>query len=111
VNSYSFGRVVIDGKAYGRDVIIYPDRVDDSWWRKEGHELCVEDIKEAIQVKPDLLIVGTGHSGAMRILPETGVYVKSKGIEFVACRTEEACRIHNEASKSKVVVTLLHLTC
>jgi len=30
IDSYSFGRIVIDGQVYTSDVIIYPDRVDAS---------------------------------------------------------------------------------
>lgn len=35
INSYDFGRIVVDGKAYTSDVIIFPDRVNSYWWRKE----------------------------------------------------------------------------
>ena len=34
VESCSFGEIVIDGKHYSNDVIIYPTRVDDHWWRR-----------------------------------------------------------------------------
>lgn len=32
VDDYSFGRIKVGGKEYTSDVIIYPDRVDSSWW-------------------------------------------------------------------------------
>ena len=44
IDSYSFGQIVIDARAYASDVIIYSDRVDAAWWRKEGHRLHPEDI-------------------------------------------------------------------
>ena len=31
INSYDFGRIVIDGNAFTTDVIIFPDRVDAEW--------------------------------------------------------------------------------
>jgi len=31
ISDYRFGRIVIDGKTYTSDVIVYPDRVDPSW--------------------------------------------------------------------------------
>jgi hypothetical protein len=37
IDKYSFGSITIDGRTYDTDVIIYPERIDDRWWRKEGH--------------------------------------------------------------------------
>jgi hypothetical protein len=42
IESYRFGEIVIDGRRYSNDVIIYPDRVDGKWWREEGHSLVPE---------------------------------------------------------------------
>ena len=111
IDSYTFGKIVIDGNTYNSDVIIFPDRVDASWWRKEGHKLHIEDITEIIQEKPEVLVVGTGNTGLMRVLPETKKYIESKGLELVIEKTEEACKIFNGLSKSKKVIAALHLTC
>jgi hypothetical protein len=32
IESYHFGEIVIDGRRYSSDVIIYPDRVEGQWW-------------------------------------------------------------------------------
>lgn len=56
INAYESGRIVIDGKEYTSDVIIFPNRVDHSWWRKEGHNLCIEDIESVIKEEPDIVI-------------------------------------------------------
>ena len=66
IDSYSFGRIVINGKTYTSDVIIYPDRVHAPWWRKDGHLLQLADLAEALQAKPDVLVIGTGYAGVMR---------------------------------------------
>ncbi|MCG2675765.1 hypothetical protein L6304_01045, partial [bacterium] len=47
--------MVIDGKEYTNDLIIYPDHIQSSWWRKEGHRLDTEDIKEILEAKPEVL--------------------------------------------------------
>jgi hypothetical protein len=44
IESYRFGEIVIDGQRHSEDVIIYPDRVDAKWWRKEGHSLALTDV-------------------------------------------------------------------
>lgn len=111
IASYDFGRIIIDGIQYTNDVIIFPDRVDDCWWRKRGHELCVDDVKEVVEVKPEILVVGTGYYGRMRILSETLEYLKSNDIETISKKTAEACETYNQLPKTKKVVAALHLTC
>jgi len=111
IKSYDFGRIVINGRDFGSDVVIFPDRVKANWWRKEGHILSVDDVKQIVDAKPEVLVVGTGYSGLMKIPPQTERYVKSSGIELIAAKTEKACKIYNELSKSRRVVAAFHLTC
>ena len=101
----------MDGKAYTNDVIIFPGRVKDNWWRKEGHALHIEDIDSVVEEKPEVLIVGTGKYGILKVLPETREYIKSKGIELIIEPTDKACAVYNEVSKDKKAVAALHLTC
>ena len=63
IDSYSFGKIVVDGQSYTSDLILYPDKIDDKWWRKSGHLLLKEDLKDIIHFNPDILIVGTGAYG------------------------------------------------
>ena len=111
IESYDFGRIVINGRKFTSDVLIFPDRVDGNWWRKEGHILDVDDVKEIVDAKPKVLVIGTGYSGLMKIRPETERYLNSSGIELIAAKTEKACKIYNELSKMRRVVAALHLTC
>ncbi len=111
IDSYEFGRIVINGKRYNSDLIVFPDKVRDGWWRKEGHRLHVEDLKDVLEAKPEVLVVGTGYSGLMTVPPETRKYVESEGIELIAQRTAEACKTFNRLVQSRKVVAALHLTC
>jgi len=107
----SFGTITIDGKSYTSDVIIYPERVDSSWWRKQGHSLHIVDLKDVIPAGPEILIVGTGHSGAMVVPEETLSYLKSKGIDVHIARTDKAVELFNKFQKNKKTIAALHLTC
>jgi hypothetical protein len=109
IDSYSFGKIVIDGQKYTRDLIIYPDRVDDSWWREKGHKVSVSDIKEVLKQSPE--VVGQGSFGLMEVLPETKEHLEKEGIELLARPTKEACEIFNRLHPVRKVVALLHLTC
>ena len=111
IDGYTFGKVIIDGRSYTSDVIIYPDRVDSRWWRREGHELSVRDIETVIQQKPEFLIVGTGSPGFMKVLPETESRLAEEKIYLIVKPTDEACATYNQLASTKRVVACLHLTC
>ena len=111
INSYSFGRIVIDGKEYTRDIIVFPDHIETDWWRKEGHKLCIDDIKDILKEKPEVLVVGTGYYGLMKVLPKAEKRLNSEGIKVIAQMTREACKTYNDLLKSNKVVAAFHLTC
>lgn len=107
-----FGKITIDGKEYTEDVVVYPDHVENNWRRKEGHSLHPEDIAGVIESSPKLLIIGRGHYGRLRLLPETRVAIQGEGIEILNQKTARAAKIFNEESeKDRDVVAALHLTC
>jgi len=111
IQDYSFGKIIIDGKRYTSDVILYSDYVEDKWWRKKGHELHEEDISVIIDKNPEILIIGTGNLGYLKISKEIKKYIESKGIEIKIAKTTEACKLFNEFSGQKNVIAALHLTC
>jgi hypothetical protein len=112
IDSYSFGHIVINGKAYTSDVIIYEDHVNASWWRKEGHLLQWPDISEIVKPKPDILIIGSGYSGVMSVPPELVDRIEALGIEVKVERTTKAVELFNglQGKKSRVIAAL-HITC
>ncbi len=112
IDSYSFGQIVIDGQAYWSDVIIYGDRVDAKWWRKEGHRLQPEDIADILNARPDILIIGTGYAGVMTVPGKTVDHIVSRGIDVKVERTGRAVDLFNALqAKKKFVIAALHLTC
>lgn len=110
IDSYNFGEIIVNGDKYDVDVIIYPNKIK-KWWRKKGHEVCVEDIKETVDEKPDVLIIGTGIPGLMKVLTETKEYLEKQGIELIVEPTEKAVQIFNQLCLEKKVIFGLHLTC
>ena len=111
VDAYSFGRIVIDGKKYSSDVIIFPDRVHGDWHRGQSHVMTLRDISGVFDEKPEVLIVGTGASSQMKVLPEVQDELESRDILLIAQPTGEACEVYNQLSGSKPVIAALHLTC
>ena len=111
IENYEFGRVKIDGETYNNDVIILPDRVIPDWWRKQGHQVHIEDIEEIIAAKPEVLIIGTGYYDMLRVLGDTSKKLAEIGCKVIKHKTQEACDAYNQISKTKRVVAALHLSC
>lgn len=112
IDEYSFGRIVIDGKTYRQDVIVYPDRVKPNWWRREGHSLCLEDLEEVLRDPPEVLVIGTGYVGLMKVPREVREKLEEMGIQVVVEKTGKAYRTFNKLlSEGRRVVAALHLTC
>jgi len=111
IDSYQFGQISVDGRQYTADVLIFPDRVEDNWWRKSGHQLCLEDIAEVMAESPQVLIVGTGASGLVEVLPEVRQATDARGIKLIVETTDKACHTYNQLCRSRRVVAALHLTC
>jgi len=111
IDDYSFGRITVDGKTHTSDVIIYPDRVDAAWWRKQGHRLCVDDLQDAVAAEPETLVVGTGTYGLMRVPADVRDHLAELGVELKVAKTGEACQLYNQLAAQKKTIAALHLTC
>jgi len=112
IQSYAFGRIQVDGRTYSRDLVLYPDRVRENWWRREGHLLQVEDLAGIEKEKLERLVIGTGAHGAMQVAPQTRDWLDRMGIAWEALPTSEACRRFNAlAEEGRRVAAALHLTC
>ncbi len=111
IESYRFGEIVVDGRRYSDDVIIYPDRVDGKWWREEGHSLVPADVWEVLQSPPEILVIGQGSAGRMDVPAETRRRLQAAGIEVIAEPTPRACETYNRLREKRRVVAALHLTC
>lgn len=112
IENYSFGSIKINRKSFSNDIIIFPEEVLPNWWRKQGHNLHMEDLQEVIKRKPDILIIGTGYNGAMRVPANLITELEEKGIKVIVKRSREAVNEYNTRAKErKRVAAVLHLTC
>ena len=111
INSYSFGNIVINGKEYNSDVIIFADRVSSSWRRLKGHLLQLADISEILECDPDAVIIGTGANGLMKIHTNVISELENRNIELIKEKTKKAVEIYNKISSDRNIIAGLHLTC
>ncbi|MHC4623551.1 MAG: Mth938-like domain-containing protein [Planctomycetota bacterium] len=112
IDSYQFGRIVVDGVPYDSDLIILADTVCPDWWRKQGHSLAVEDLQAVLVAKTSVLIVGCGASAMMKVPGRTQHALQEHNIQLEALDTGKAVQRFNELAQQGVnVAAALHLTC
>ena len=112
IESFSFGRMVVNGKAYNNDLIIFPDgRVQDSWWRKSGHRMTVADIAVLVTEIPDVIVAGTGVYGYMKPDKAVSQVLKEKDIRFVTEPTGQAWQTYNTLADGARVGACFHVGC
>ncbi len=119
IEEYKFGFVIIDGKKYTEDVEVRWTGEVLSWWRKKDHNVCLEDLKRALEQKPETIVIGTGTARLVKVDEEIQQFAREKGIKLIIDKTEEAVKtfnIINEESKEEEgeqnkVIGLFHLTC
>jgi len=119
IEEYKFGSITIDGKTYEYDVEVRWTGEVLKWWRGESHVVDAEDVKRVMEQNPELIIIGTGEAGLVKITDKAKTEILSKGIGLIIDKTEEAVKTFNiqkgeseeEEGKQKKVIGLFHLTC
>jgi hypothetical protein len=111
IEQFRFGEIIIGGRRYTDDLLVLRNRVQSPWWRKRGHRLQVADLREVLLEEPEVLIVGTGAQGCMKITPEVVRHTRDADIELLEFDTRTACQTYNHLLGKRRVVAALHLTC
>ncbi len=112
ITDYSFGKITIDGTTYQSDVIISSNNVKENWWREAGHSLTSTDLSDVIAASPEVVIIGTGYYGRLRVPTATRDYLQQKGIRVEIAETKEAVQRFNQLQQDCAnIVAALHLTC
>ncbi len=113
IDSYSFGSIRIDGVDYSDDVILLGGDVRSPWWREAGgHIYAPKDLEELMAAAPEIVVLGTGYFGRVKVLDETLTAFADVGSEVVVERTGGAVETFNRlAAEGRDVTAALHLTC
>lgn len=111
IESYEFGAMVVDGQRYTADLIILPERIIPTWWRQEGHQLALPDLKDIVDQAFQVLVIGTGFFGLMKIALEVEREAQLRGWKLIAGNTKKAVRAFNETAAKAKTVGAFHLTC
>jgi hypothetical protein len=112
IEKTGFGKLVLGGRSYTSDLIIYPDgRVVEGWRRGRGHRLTLEDISDLVDSGPDVIVAGTGVFGLMAPEPGLEERLLRLGIVFLPAKNRRAAEIFNQRAGSGRAGACFHLTC
>ena len=112
IERYSFGKIVAKGVAYTHDIKIIHGTVIPEWWRKSGHQVGVDDVKDLLESRAGILVFGTGTYGRLKLTSTLRAHLEKSGIAWIEKNTPEAVKIFNRLfEEGKQVSAGFHLTC
>lgn len=112
IDFFEFGSMVIDGRRYISDLIIYPDgRIRDGWRRGRGHVLARTDVQTLVEAGSETIIAGTGIHGRMKPEPGLEKMLGKMRIQFKAGPNDQAVLWYNDRSATSKVGACFHLSC
>jgi hypothetical protein len=111
----AFGELEIDGRRFDHDVVIEGGGVRK---RKKGPSKAYRDryghtplsADEAIPWSSSRLVIGTGATGALPVMPQVLEEASRRGVEVVTVPTAAACELLAETDDEDLAA-ILHVTC
>lgn len=116
IGSAEFGRVTVDGQEIDQDIHIRADgklkKRKKKWAREEygtSHVIGPRELEKLLKKGPDLIIIGEGFDGMIRLADEGRELLQERGVRWELLPTPDAVARWNEAEGRRALI--LHLTC
>lgn len=113
IDHYATGsHMTVQGTDYRQDLKIIRGQVIGNWWRQQGHRLVADDIDDILSAKPQILVIGTGYAGNMRVPDDVRQTLEGHQIKVIAQTTADAATTFNRlVDEGQDVAGAFHLTC
>lgn len=108
ITKFKFGEIWINGKKYQDDVILTNDSIET---KESSHLVTREDIERLLIFDPEVIVIGTGSSGMVKIDEGARTLLTKEGIDLKVSKTPTAVNLFNNAVKNKRVAAIFHITC
>ncbi len=123
-----FGYVVVNGRRYGHDIVVYPDgsverrlkELSSKYKGTYGHTpLSKEELEHYLsRVNPselEYIVIASGQYGDLPLTPEARELLSSlgkRGVNVVVVETPKALSILNKLYREgRRVLSIIHVTC
>lgn len=114
ITHYSFGRMVINGKTHGSDLVILPGGKVSRWsFEVSSHEISADHLNRFISDPVKLIIIGKGFGGRATLTASARDLVEklmSQGVMVHVLQSSKAVILYNASPKAGLLA-FFHLNC
>ena len=112
IDKYSFGNIIVNETTYKDDIKIIRGKVVSPWRRNRSHKVDLNDIKDIIEAKPGVLVLGKGQPGLMKSTRSLREFLQKKDVDLIEEKTSKAVKTFNRlVIEGKNVCAGFHLSC
>ena len=83
ITNFSFGRIVVEGQTLTGDIKIVQGQLVPDWWRRSGHSVEIDDVQDVLASDSDILVIGRGQPGYMKVSPSLRQELEKKSIKLI----------------------------
>jgi hypothetical protein len=99
ISDFSFGRIVVNGRTCTTDIKVIQGTLTSDWWRKSGHTVEIEDVQDILNAELDILVIGKGQPGYMKIADSLKQRLSELNIKLIEAPTARAVETFNRLYK------------
>jgi hypothetical protein len=116
IDKTKFGSITVNGKRYENDILIRLDCTVGKRKKKlskevfgTSHIISLAEAEYVYQDGAESIIIGSGHSGMMKLSDNATEFFKQKHCQVELLPTPEAIQRWNKAKER--IIGLFHITC
>lgn len=107
IRAFKPGILKVNERIFTQSIIITPNKLIENWPPQTAAELSYENLSLVIELKPDILLIGTGSTQIILPIEGYGELI-NHGIGVEIMNTSAACRTFNAlCSENRNVVAAL----
>ena len=112
ISSFKFGRITINRKKYGHDVMVTWQGKVKALQLSTHHLFGKAELLQLLFERPEIIVIGTGIELCIKIAPEVVAFAEEKNIKIIEKPTAQAVKEFNELVRAgEKVVAYMHVTC
>lgn len=117
IDRIKWGKIIVGDKEY-HDILFFGDTLEERDYERlkelfgTSHKIGDWEVKKLFSKDPEMIIIGTGWAGVVKVPPAIEKEAKHRGINLKLFKSPKAVKEFNKLTKEgKKVNALIHSTC